>query len=138
MFDQESRLGDMELLLSQTGWLSPPGASGCPRIGREVFHPYSDRPEGGIWANCYAYEEAFGENSGLLGRGRGPGNHKVDVISLVPVNKRDDERGGTVDLIAVISRCRRDNYARAASSDVPVYLMWVDSNDGLAGLKRVD
>jgi len=28
-------------------------------VRREVFHPYSDRPEGGIWANCYAYEEAF-------------------------------------------------------------------------------
>lgn len=32
-----------------------------PSVRREVFHPYSDRPEGGIWANCYAYEEAFGE-----------------------------------------------------------------------------
>ena len=31
-----------------------------PSVRREVFHPYSDRPEGGIWANCYAYEEAFG------------------------------------------------------------------------------
>jgi predicted nucleotidyltransferase component of viral defense system len=30
-----------------------------PSVRREVFHPYSDRPEGGIWANCYAYEEAF-------------------------------------------------------------------------------
>ena len=66
------------------------------------------------------------------------GNHKVDVISLVPVSKRDDERGGTADLIAVIARCRRDNYASAASSDVPVYLTWIDSNDILAGLKRVD
>ena len=66
------------------------------------------------------------------------GNHKVDVISFVPVSKRDDERGGTVDLIAVIARCRRDNYVRAARCDVPVYLSWVDSNDVLAGLKRVD
>lgn len=32
-----------------------------PPVRREVFHPYSDRPEGGIWANCYAYEEAFAE-----------------------------------------------------------------------------
>src|SRR5580698_10222345 len=38
-----------------------------PSIRREVFHPYSDRPEGGIWANCYAYEEAFGEKLRALG-----------------------------------------------------------------------
>ena len=30
-------------------------------VRREVFHPYSDRPEEGLWVNCYAYEEAFGE-----------------------------------------------------------------------------
>jgi predicted nucleotidyltransferase component of viral defense system len=38
-----------------------------PSIRREVFHPYSDRPEEGIWANCYAYEEAFGEKLRALG-----------------------------------------------------------------------
>jgi predicted nucleotidyltransferase component of viral defense system len=64
-----------------------PTSGGCPKIKldltadeklvlqplrREVFHPYSDRPEGGIWANCYAYEEAFGEKLRALGRGPGP------------------------------------------------------------------
>jgi len=38
-----------------------------PSVCREVFHPYSDRPEGGISANCYAYEEAFGEKLRALG-----------------------------------------------------------------------
>src|SRR5579862_6096000 len=27
-----------------------------PSVPREVFHPYTDRPESGISANCYAYE----------------------------------------------------------------------------------
>jgi hypothetical protein len=26
-----------------------------PSVRREVFHPYTDRPESGIWTNCYAY-----------------------------------------------------------------------------------
>jgi predicted nucleotidyltransferase component of viral defense system len=39
-----------------------------PSVRREVFHPYSDRPEAGIWANCYAYEEAFGEKLRALGK----------------------------------------------------------------------
>ena len=38
-----------------------------PSVRREVFHPYSDRPEDGIWANCYAYEEAFEEKLRALG-----------------------------------------------------------------------
>ncbi len=28
---------------------------------REVYHPYSDKPEQGIHARCYAYEEVFAE-----------------------------------------------------------------------------
>ena len=38
-----------------------------PAVRREVFHPYSDRPEDGLWVNCYAYEEAFGEKMRALG-----------------------------------------------------------------------
>jgi hypothetical protein len=41
-----------------------------PSVRREVFHPYSDRPEGGIWANCYAYEEAFGGHQGTMRYGK--------------------------------------------------------------------
>jgi len=32
-----------------------------PLVERPVGHPYSDLPEGGIEARCYAYEELFGE-----------------------------------------------------------------------------
>src|SRR5260370_681617 len=38
-----------------------------PSVRPEAFHPYSDRPAGGIWANCYAYEEAFGGKLRALG-----------------------------------------------------------------------
>jgi len=52
-----------------------------PSVRREVFHPHSDRPRG-IWANCYAYEEAFGEKLRALGeRTRAPAD-LYDVVNL--------------------------------------------------------
>jgi predicted nucleotidyltransferase component of viral defense system len=47
----------------------------------EVFHPYTDRPEEGIWANCYAYEEAFGEKLRALGERTRP-RDLYDVVNL--------------------------------------------------------
>ena len=38
-----------------------------PAVRREVFHPYSDRPDEGLWTMAYAYEEAFGEKLRALG-----------------------------------------------------------------------
>ena len=52
-----------------------------PSVRREVFHHYSDRPEGGIWANCYAYEEAFGEKLRALGERTRP-RDLYDVVNL--------------------------------------------------------
>ena len=52
-----------------------------PAVRREVFHPYSDRPEGGMWANCYAYEEAFGEKVRALGQRTRP-RDLYDVVNL--------------------------------------------------------
>ncbi len=52
-----------------------------PAVRREVFHPYSDRPEGGIWINCYAYEEAFGEKLRALGERTRP-RDLYDVVNL--------------------------------------------------------
>jgi hypothetical protein len=48
---------------------------------REVFHPYEDRPEGGMWINCYAYEEAFGEKIRALGERTRP-RDLYDVVNL--------------------------------------------------------
>ena len=52
-----------------------------PAVRREVFHPYTDRPEGGLWANCYAYEEAFGEKLRALGERTRP-RDLYDVVNL--------------------------------------------------------
>lgn len=52
-----------------------------PAVRREVFHPYTDRPEGGIWVNCYAYEEAFGEKVRALGERTRP-RDLYDVVNL--------------------------------------------------------
>ncbi len=52
-----------------------------PAVRREVFHPYSDRPEDGLWSNCYAYEEAFGEKVRALGERTRP-RDLYDVVNL--------------------------------------------------------
>ncbi|HTW32205.1 MAG TPA: nucleotidyl transferase AbiEii/AbiGii toxin family protein [Candidatus Sulfotelmatobacter sp.] len=52
-----------------------------PAARREIFHPYTDRPEGGLWANCYAYEEAFGEKLRALGERTRP-RDLYDVVNL--------------------------------------------------------
>src|SRR5205823_12386565 len=38
-----------------------------PPVERRVAHAYSDDPEGGLSARCYAYEEAFAEKVRALG-----------------------------------------------------------------------
>lgn len=52
-----------------------------PAVRREVFHPYSDRPEAGMWINSYAYEEAFGEKIRALGERTRP-RDLYDVVNL--------------------------------------------------------
>lgn len=52
-----------------------------PAVRREVFHPYSDRPESGIWANCYAYEEVFAEKLRALGERIRP-RDLYDIVNL--------------------------------------------------------
>jgi hypothetical protein len=47
-----------------------------PSVRREAFHPYGDKPEGGIWANCYAYEE--GEH----------GSYRVDRMQVATVTSQ--------------------------------------------------
>ncbi|MDH3460084.1 MAG: nucleotidyl transferase AbiEii/AbiGii toxin family protein [Burkholderiaceae bacterium] len=52
-----------------------------PAVRREVFHPYSDRPEAGLWINSYAYEEAFAEKLRALGERTRP-RDLYDVVNL--------------------------------------------------------
>lgn len=52
-----------------------------PAARREIFHPYTDRPEEGLWINCYAYEEAFGEKLRALAERTRP-RDLYDVVNL--------------------------------------------------------
>lgn len=52
-----------------------------PPVKRPVFHPYSDAPDGGIEALCYAYEEAFGEKLRALADRARP-RDLYDVVNL--------------------------------------------------------
>jgi predicted nucleotidyltransferase component of viral defense system len=52
-----------------------------PPVERPVVHPYSDQPDGGIHARCYAYEEVFGEKVRALGERARP-RDLYDVINL--------------------------------------------------------
>ena len=36
-------------------------------VSRKVFHPYSDKPEGGLYVPCYCFEEVFAEKIRALG-----------------------------------------------------------------------
>jgi len=69
-----------------------------PSIRREVFHPYSDRPEEGIWANCYAYEEAFGEKLRALGERTRP----RDLYDVVNLYRHTDSRPTATVLLDVL------------------------------------
>jgi predicted nucleotidyltransferase component of viral defense system len=71
-----------------------------PSVRREVFHPYTDRPEGGIWANCYAYEEAFGEKVRTLGERTRP----RDLYDVVNLFRRTDSRPTSSVLRDVLRR----------------------------------
>lgn len=50
-------------------------------VKREVHHPYSDRPEGGIIVQCYCYEELFAEKIRALGEREKP-RDLYDVVNM--------------------------------------------------------
>jgi predicted nucleotidyltransferase component of viral defense system len=50
-------------------------------VEREVGHPYTDRPEAGIFARCYSYEEVFAEKVRALAERTRP-RDLYDVINL--------------------------------------------------------
>jgi predicted nucleotidyltransferase component of viral defense system len=52
-----------------------------PPVQRLVGHPYTDIPQGGIVARCYAYEEVFGEKIRAFGERTRP-RDLYDVINL--------------------------------------------------------
>jgi predicted nucleotidyltransferase component of viral defense system len=52
-----------------------------PPVERPVVHSFSDEPEGGMKACCYAYEEVFGEKVRALGERARP-RDLYDVVNL--------------------------------------------------------
>jgi len=96
-----------------------------PFVRREVFHPYSDRPEGGIWANCYAYEEAFGEKLRALGERTRP----RDLYDVVNLYRHTDSRPSATVLLDVL----RQKCAHKAIA-VPTFQMLVPHRPALEGM----
>jgi predicted nucleotidyltransferase component of viral defense system len=69
-----------------------------PTVRREVFHPYSDRPEGRLFANCYAYEEAFAEKLRALAERTRP----RDLYDVVNLYRHTDTRPSASALLEVL------------------------------------
>ncbi len=69
-------------------------------VRREVFHPYSDRPAGGLWVNCYAYEEAFGEKMRTLGERTRP----RDLYDVVNLYRHSDSRPSASVLRSILEQ----------------------------------
>lgn len=71
-----------------------------PPVDRPVVHPYSDRPDEGIQARCYAYEEVFGEKVRALGERARP-RDLYDVINLF---RHDEFHAEPQDILTVLQR----------------------------------
>jgi len=99
-----------------------------PSVRREVFHPYTDRPEAGIWANCYAYEEAFGEKLRALGERTRP----RDLYDVVNLYRHTDSRPTVSVLLDVVrQKCAYKaipvpTFESLLSHRQPLEVMWSD------------
>jgi predicted nucleotidyltransferase component of viral defense system len=71
-----------------------------PSVEREVFQPYSDRPDDGISINSYAYEEAFAEKMRALGERTRP----RDLYDVVNLYRHDDTRPSPALLLDVLQQ----------------------------------
>ncbi len=71
-----------------------------PSTRRQVFQPYSDTPESGLWINCYAYEEAFAEKIRALGERTRP----RDLYDVVNLYRHADSRPSASVLLNVLQQ----------------------------------
>lgn len=69
-------------------------------VEREVGHPYTDRPETGIRARCYSYEEVFAEKVRALAERTRP-RDLYDVINLF---RNGDYRPAANAVLAILQR----------------------------------
>jgi predicted nucleotidyltransferase component of viral defense system len=71
-----------------------------PPVERPVIHAYSDEPEGGIKARCYAYEEVFGEKVRALGERARP----RDLYDVINLYRHNDFQAQPADILSVLRR----------------------------------
>ena len=71
-----------------------------PATDRPVGHPYTDRPEGGIVARCYAYEELFAEKIRALAERTRP----RDLYDVVNLFRHGEFRPAVAAVVAVLKR----------------------------------
>ena len=69
-------------------------------LPREVHHPYSDGPEGGIHILCYCYEEVFAEKLRALAERERP----RDLYDVVHLYRRDRERPDRTVVMATLEK----------------------------------
>ncbi len=88
-----------------------------PPSRQTVFHTYSDLPQEGIYINCYAYPEVFGEKVRALGE-RGRPRDLYDVINLF----RNDQLPASAVVQAVLSqKCAYKEISKPALEDMEAY-----------------
>lgn len=67
-------------------------------VSREVFHPYSDTPEGGIHVPCYCFEEVFAEKIRALGERLRP----RDLYDVIHFYRHDNTRQGRELILSIL------------------------------------
>jgi predicted nucleotidyltransferase component of viral defense system len=67
-------------------------------VQSSIFHPYTDMPDGGITAQSYAYEEAFGEKIRALAERARP----RDLYDVIHLYRNDDARPAPAVLLDVL------------------------------------
>ncbi len=71
-----------------------------PPVMRPVAHPYSDTPEGGIHAHCYAFEEVFGEKVRALAERARP----RDLYAVVNPYRHEEFHPSPATILDVLRR----------------------------------
>jgi predicted nucleotidyltransferase component of viral defense system len=89
-----------------------------PSVRRGVFHPYTDVPEGGMWINSYAYEEAFGEKIRALGERTRP----RDLYDVINLYRHGDTRPSAALLLDVLTKkCAYKNIAMPSMTSLETH-----------------
>jgi len=95
-----------------------------PAVERQVNHPYSDLPEGGIVARCYAYEEVLAEKTRALGERSRP----RDLYDVVNLFRHGEFHPAAVTVLDVLrQKCRFKNVA------IPTLGALISARDELIG-----